>query len=378
MRENMRVNYFSMVKFSCLMILLVYFIIGSEKSLQDISLECFFLALALTVTTLYEIVDSGKIGYLAVETALVILILILFPESGAGFYLIPFVALDIAFYFKWPLSLGALAFAGVFFNQFDHSAAYLVYCLFISVIYFQNHVMIKQYREKVENYEMEEYRLKDSLSDRDMLFKKKLEKNSLHFKNQMLEERARISQVLHDKLGHSINGSVYQLEACKVLMDSKPEESTRIIQAVIDTLRESMNEIRSILRSEKPDRKKAALLQLNGLCEECREKYGIQAAMRMEGEDKEIPDVIWEVILDNAFEAVSNALKYANCTELNIEIVVMNKIIRCSVHNNGKSCETISEGMGIQGMKDRTRKVNGVIDIDGRNGFHINMIFPLG
>lgn len=377
MRENMRVNYFSMVKFSCLMIVLGYFIVGSEKSLQDISLECFFLALTLTVTTLYEIADSGKIGYLVVEATLVMLNFILFPESVASVYLIPFVALDLVFYFNWPLLLGTLAFVGVFFRQSDASAVYLIYSLFISIIYFQNHVMIKQYREKVANYEWEEYRLKDSLSDRDMLFKKKLEKNSLHYQNQLLKERARISQVLHDKLGHSINGSVYQLEACKVLMNSKPEESRSIIQAVIDTLRESMDEIRSILRSEKPDRKQATLLQLNGLCEECREKYGIQATMQMKGEDKEIPDVIWEVILDNAFEAVSNALKYANCSELSIEIMVMNKIIRCSIHNNGKSCETIAEGMGIQGMKDRTRKVNGVIDIDGRNGFHINMIFPL-
>lgn len=376
MVEKMKENYFSIIKFCCLTVMLAYVIIVSEKSLQEISLECFLLGLFLAVSTLYELLDKEKIGCLVVEIILAILIFILFGESSVGFYLIPVVVLDTVVYFKLPLVVGLMAFGGAFFNPPD-LAVYMVFCIFISVIYFQNHVMIKRYQDKLEDYEQEEFKLKDSISDKDLMFKKKLEQNSLHYKNQILEERAGIYQALHDKLGHSINGSVYQLEASKVLIHNKPEESSRIIQAVIDTLRESMDEIRFILRKEKPERKKAALLQLQGLCEECREKYGIQATLLLEGEDKEIPDQIWEVILDNAIEAVSNALKYAECSRLAIELVVMNKIVRCSIFNNGTSCETIVEGMGIQGMKDRTRKVNGLIDIDGQNGFRINMIFPL-
>ncbi len=376
MVEKMKENYFSIMKFSCLTIILAYVIVDGEKPLQTISLECFFLGLFLTASTLYELLDKEKLGCLLVEIILAILIFVLFRESSVGFYLIPVVVLDTVVYFKLPIIVGLMAFAGVFLSPSD-LAIYIIFCIFISVIYFQNHVMIKRYKDKLENYEQEEFKLKDSISDKDMRFKKKLEQNSLYYKNQMLTERARIYQALHDKLGHSINGSVYQLEASKVLLTNKPEESSRIIQAVIDTLRESMDEIRFILRKEKPDRKKAALLQLHGLCEECREKYGIQATLRLEGEDKEIPDQIWEVILDNAIEAVSNALKYAECSRLVIELMVMNKIVRCSIYNNGTSCETIVVGMGIQGMKDRARKINGLIDIDGQNGFRINMIFPL-
>ncbi len=374
MHKNIKENYFSIVKFIFLTIMLAYFMISSEKSLQAMSLECFWLGLFLVVSILYELGDRGRIGYLMGETALAILIL--FTQSGEGFYLIPVVTLDLVAYFKLPIVVGGIAFGGIFFKPPD-LASYLIISIFISVIYFQNHVMIKDYKEKVENYEREEFRLKDSISDRDSLFKKKLAQNSLHYKNQMLEERARIYQALHDKLGHSINGSIYQLEASKVLMNKKPQESSQIIQTVINALRESMDEIRFILRKEKPDRKQAALLQLHGLCEECRTKYGIQATINLEGEDKEVPDPIWEVILDNSIEAISNALKYAQCSKLTIEIVVMNKVIRCSIDNNGLSCEKITPGMGLQGMKNRTAKVNGLIDIDGQNGFHINMIFPL-
>lgn len=376
MVEKMKENYFSIMKFSCLTVMLAYVIVGGEKSFQAISQEVFWLGLFLAAATLYELLDKEKRGCLIVEIILAIGILVLFGESSVGFYLIPVVVLDTVVNFKLPFVIGLMATAGIFFNPPD-LAVYMIFCIFISVIYFQNHVMIKRYQDKLEDYEQEEFKLKDSISDKDLMFKKKLEQNSLHYKNQILTERAGIYQALHDKLGHSINGSVYQLEASKVLIHNKPEESSRIIQAVIDTLRESMDEIRFILRKDKPERKKAALLQLHGLCEECQEKYGIEATLMLEGEDKNIPDRIWEVILDNAIEAVSNALKYAECSRLAIELVVMNKIVRCSIYNNGTSCETIVEGMGIQGMKDRTRKVNGLIDIDGQNGFRINMIFPL-
>lgn len=80
-------------------------------------------------------------------------------------------------------------------------------------------------------------------------------------------------------------------------MEKKPEESTKIVQGVIDNLRTSMDEIRYILRREKPDKKRMTLIQLIGLCEECKEKYGIQAEVKIDGEDKEIPENLWEVIL---------------------------------------------------------------------------------
>jgi signal transduction histidine kinase len=254
---------------------------------------------------------------------------------------------------------------------------YIFYNVFILIIYLQNYVIIKNYKKYLAAYEEEEYKLKNSLHSKDALHKEEQKRSILSFENKMLEEKSRLSQALHDKLGHSINGSIYQLEACKVLMDKKPEESTKIVQGVIDNLRASMDEIRSILRSEKPDKKRMALIQLIGLCEECKEKYGIEAEVRIDGEDKEIPESLWEIILDNTFEAVTNALKYAKCTKIMIDIALLHKVIRCNITDNGIGCKSIKEGMGIQGMMDRTRRVNGLIDINSENGFRINMILPL-
>ncbi len=56
-----------------------------------------------------------------------------------------------------------------------------------------------------------------------------------------------------------------------------------------------MDEIRIILRREKPDKKRMAYLQLLQLCEECKEKYNILVEVKMEGENDHIPELFWDI-----------------------------------------------------------------------------------
>lgn len=401
MNENNK-YYFSIIKLCSIIILMMYYIYSSQESLHEISMEWFLLAVLLISAIGFELVgrnkkdvidesrdktsrifhlfqnvtDIKRLVFLSMEILLTV-ILILFNTKGQnGVILFPMVALDTIIFLNAPFYYSVLIFTGAFLKP-QNIQLYLIYCCFLLIIYFQNYMVIEKYRKNVDDFEKEEYKLKDSIHEKDTQYKEELEKSSLSYENRMLEEKARLSQALHDKLGHSINGSIYQLEACKVLLEKEPEESIKIVQGVIDNLRTSMDEIRSILRREKPSKKQTALLQLQGLCEECKEKYGITADVKLNGENKEISELIWDVILDNTIEAVTNALKYANCTKIVIEIVILHKIIRCSISDNGNGCNSIEEGMGIQGMKNRTRKVNGFIDISSDNGFRINMIIPI-
>ena len=91
-----------------------------------------------------------------------------------------------------------------------------------------------------------------------------------------------------------------------------------------------------------------------------------------------MPDNLWEVILDNAYEAVSNSMKYAKCKHINIVIVVMNKMVRCSIEDDGIGCSKIVDGMGISGMRQRARSVNGMISFETEAGFKVTMLLPIG
>ncbi len=401
MNDNSKRFYFSIVKLLCIITLIVYIIYYNEKALHVISMEWFLLAVALFATLGFELSGSDtsndpmqgmdkynwkclinnstsrwKLLCLGTEIIIVLVLFLCFSDKNTALYLYPMVLMDTIVFLHFSFVFGIFMLLGVLVNKED-VIQYTAYSFFIFIIYFQNFIIIERYKKYIDDYEEEEYQLKDSIHMKDTKYREQLEKSSLAFENRMLEEKTRLSQALHDKLGHSINGSVYQLEACKVLMEKDSRQSKDIMQGVIDNLRASMDEIRQILRKEKPDKKRMAYLQLVQLCEECKEKYGILARVTMEGEDKDIPEHLWDVILDNTVESVTNALKYAKCSELTIEIAILHKVVRCMIRDNGIGCVHLEEGMGIQGMKSRTRRVNGFLDINCENGFHINMIIPL-
>ena len=137
-----------------------------------------------------------------------------------------------------------------------------------------------------------------------------------------------------------------------------------------------MDEIRSILRKERPKKKELALLQLYKLCEDCNSR-GVLTELETEGNISDIPDNIWEVILDNAFEAVSNSMKYAKCKNIKIDINAMNKMVRCQIKDDGIGCKNIEDGMGLSGMRQRVRAIGGTISFESDAGFIVNMLMPV-
>ncbi|MCR5206751.1 MAG: hypothetical protein K6E47_17110 [Lachnospiraceae bacterium] len=298
--------------------------------------------------------------------------------GGKSFILLGFYLIYEAFiFFKVPAYCFFLPLGLVFI---DTPIGFLAQFLILSMMtgcYIQQEFVVSSYKKQIQEETILEQGLKRDMETREQATKAELKRNMLAASNQILEERSNLAQALHDKLGHNINGSIYQLEAIKLMMDKDPEKSKQMTQAVIDQLRTGMDEIRAILRKERPEKKDLALLQIYKLCEDCNQK-GVETNLEIEGDVTQITDRLWEVILDNAFEAVSNSMKYARCKNILIKINILNKFIRCSITDDGVGCEKIKDGMGISGMRSRVRSVNGTLDFVSEAGFAVNMLLPIG
>ncbi|MBP5179025.1 MAG: hypothetical protein J6066_05580 [Lachnospiraceae bacterium] len=297
--------------------------------------------------------------------------------GGKSFILLGFYLIYEAFiFFKVPAFCFFLPLGLVFI---DTPIGFLAQFLILSMMtgcYIQQEFVVSSYKKQIQEETILEQGLKRDMETREQASKAELKRNMLAASNQILEERSNLAQALHDKLGHNINGSIYQLEAIKLLMDKDPEKSKQMTQAVIDQLRTGMDEIRAILRKERPEKKDLALLQIYKLCEDCNQK-GVETNLEIEGDVTQITDRLWEVILDNAFEAVSNSMKYARCKNILIKINILNKFVRCSITDDGVGCENIKDGMGISGMRSRVRSVNGTLDFASEAGFTVNMLLPI-
>ena len=375
MEERFRNHYFVLLRIALLLVLEVYIIL-SQSVLTGASVEVLLiLALFIGVIAGKELMDR-RYQIFGLVTAGVIWIIMLFAVGTTFTLLGVYLCYEILTYFKSRLFWYILPVGIALIPSEIGSSVQLITATLIGLIYCQHDFVVEPYRKQTNEDTISEQRLKHEINRREYEMQEEVRKSLLMAENQMLEERAELSQTLHDKLGHNINGSVYQLEAVKVLLEKEPEVSRRMVQAVIDQLRSGMDEIRGILRKERPKKYKLAVLQLEKLCEECRVK-GVEAELIPEGELKDIPEKYLEVILDNAYEAVSNSMKYAKCSRIKISIHVLNQMIRCSISDNGIGCIEIIDGMGISGMRKRIREIKGILDFETEAGFTINMLLPL-
>ena len=75
--------------------------------------------------------------------------------------------------------------------------------------------------------------------------------------------------------------------------------------------------IRAILRKERPKKYRLAIIQLQQLCDECKEK-GVEAELIIEGELSKVPEKYLEIILqiDEEFEVIGCAVNGKEAIEL--------------------------------------------------------------
>ena len=341
---------------SAWVLLLVAMYLASMCFFEIVPKKYRFLPLLLAAAFFAVLMALGETGFMLLGFITVYDFLSLFESLDAKIYLIPVAG----FLLPGPINI----------------VTRLIAISLTSVVYLQHNYIIRSYRKQMLEDTITEQNLKRDMHQNEYAAKMEQRRSMIMAENQVLEHRASLSQTLHDKLGHNINGSVYQLEAAKVLMEKDPEKSEAMIQAVIDQLRGGMDEIRGILRKERPEKRQLTMLQLYKLCEDCNSK-GVQTELTTEGETSSIPDKIWEVILDNAFEAVSNAMKYSKCSRIDIQLVVMAQRVRVSIADDGIGCSEIKDGMGISGMRQRVRECNGTISFESLAGFTVTMLLPL-
>jgi signal transduction histidine kinase len=192
-----------------------------------------------------------------------------------------------------------------------------------------------------------------------------------------LEERNSLAQKIHDKVGHSLAGSLIQLEAAAMILDSDREKARSILEGVIIHLKDGMESIRSALRNIKPVQEQLGINRLKVLLEEFSLNNPIKAGLSYKGKLEVITNSYWKIILDNVREALTNSLKYSHASRIIVGLEVLNKLVRVEIRDNGAGALAIKKGLGLIGMEERTESAGGKLVIDGSSGFSIIMLLPV-
>lgn len=189
-----------------------------------------------------------------------------------------------------------------------------------------------------------------------------------------LEERSKIAGKLHDEIGHTISGSIFQLEACNMIIDEDLPRAKKMIDSVTTLLNSGINSIRASLKTIKPESTLLGIQGVKAQLSEFKERSGIDFYMDIESDNK-IPQKIWLVARENIKEFLTNTLKYSGADRVIFTSKVLKGIIKISISNNGKPQDVIIPGLGLRGMEERINEVDGTLIVDGSKGFSVTMIF---
>lgn len=188
-----------------------------------------------------------------------------------------------------------------------------------------------------------------------------------------IKERNRIAREIHDHIGHDIAGVLMQLQAADRVFDKDSHKSHQIIKTCINKLSITLELIRNTVYNIKPNQEINSDLFHNII----KEFTFCKIEFEIKGNLQRVKNNVLELLVTNLKEALTNAKKYAHATLIEIKIEVHSNYIRFYYQDNGIGCANIQEGLGISGMKERVTQMNGMMTIDGTNGFLLVCLIPL-
>ncbi len=298
-------------------------------------------------------------------------------------FLLPMIGAELAgMYTDHPIPAVIVAALVVPAVESDRIEEYIISAALSLLVYFLSYKAYNRIKTLSEE--------NDGLREKnDNLFRKvEMEQdyeNQIRYLSQM-EERNSLSQKIHDKVGHTIAGSLIQLEAAAMLMDrakegcveksEELEKSRQMVGNVTRALTDGMEDIRSTLRSIKPAPEQLGINRLKILVDEFSVNCPIKSELKYKGNISSISHLHWKVIIDNVKEALTNAMKYSKANNISVGLEVMNRLVKVEIRDDGVGAITYKKSLGIRGMEERTESAGGKLVLDGSKGFSVIMLLP--
>ncbi len=188
-----------------------------------------------------------------------------------------------------------------------------------------------------------------------------------------LTERMRISRELHDLLGHHLTALSLNLEVAAHRSEGRAQAHVRQAQSLAKLLLADVREAVSRLREDDTLDLGLALRQLaDGV-------PGIEVVLDVPG-DLGIEDPgRAQVLLRCAQEAITNAVRHASASRLELSVRLEDGGIAVRARDNGRGADAPEAGNGLRGMRERLAQFGGSLEIESETGrgFSLRAWLPL-
>ena len=202
------------------------------------------------------------------------------------------------------------------------------------------------------------------------------------------EERLRLAQELHDVVAHSMSVIAVQAGMGVHVIDQQPEEAKRALEAISQTSRTTLQEMRrllGVLRDDEGGRSNApapGLAELPRLVDEVR-GAGVPVTLLVEGEPEGVPHGVELSVYRLVQEGLTNVLKHAGRASATVTIRYGTGEVDVEVLDDGRGAAAAvngSGGHGLVGMRERVGLWGGTLDAGPRTGggYRVSARLPYG
>jgi signal transduction histidine kinase len=192
-----------------------------------------------------------------------------------------------------------------------------------------------------------------------------------------LEERGRLAQDVHDRVGHAMTGSIIQLEAASAILDEDPRAARAMMMNGVRALREGLDGIRATLRGIKPLPAQIGVRSIQVMLDEAAAKGDVAMRLSHAGDLGVVTRAQWGAIRDNVRECLTNTLTHSQAREIRVSIEVMNRLVKVEARDDGRGACSFQKGLGLQGMEERAVALGGALIVDGSRGFSVITVLPI-
>jgi signal transduction histidine kinase len=192
-------------------------------------------------------------------------------------------------------------------------------------------------------------------------------------------ERTSIARELHDVVTHHVTAMVVQAEAARYLT-AAPDRLDQTLQAITDTGRRSLTDLRHLLDLLNPDHSPASADDLRALVEQTR-LAGQPVEFAQEGQSTQDAGSAEAIAYRVVREALTNALKYAHGNPTNVYVRYGEREITVEVGTAGATTSPPvgGSGRGLAGLRERVGVLGGEFSAGQRDGgFVVSARIPAG
>jgi signal transduction histidine kinase len=200
----------------------------------------------------------------------------------------------------------------------------------------------------------------------------------------VLGERVRIARELHDVVAHHVSVMGIQASAARRAMDRNPQAASAALVAVEQGARTAVDELHRMLGALRaPDEPvppaPAGIEHVQDLTDRVRDA-GRTAEYAVYGDPVPLPASISQTAYRIVQEAVTNALKHADASTVDVRIRYLARELEVDVADDGRGAITAGgSGLGLVGMRERVALHGGTVEAGPRaaGGFRVRARLPL-